>query len=101
MSVAREIIKKLHKIGLFGSEASFKQFFDDFSGYRNARAKISTVLESAKSQRSNDAHKPYIFDNLFFDLTRGHPLGLKITGTLKKDPNQKNQIFSSIIWYSS
>ena len=30
-----------------------------------------TVLESAMSDHSNDTHKPYIFDNLFFDLTRG------------------------------
>ena len=46
-------------------------------------------MESAKSDRSNDAHKPYIYDNFFFDLTRGHTLGLKITGTLKNDPTKK------------
>ena len=101
MSVAWEIIKKLPKIVWFGSEAFLGEFFDDFSDYRHGRVKISTVLESAKSYGSNDAHKPYISDNFFFYLTRGHTLGLKITGTLKNDPNKKNQIFSSIIWYSS
>ena len=62
MSVAWEIIKKLPKIVWFGSEAFFGEFFDDFSAYRHARAKISTVLESARSAGSIDTHKPYIFD---------------------------------------
>ena len=71
MSVAREIVKKLDKIGLFDSEAFFRQSFDDFSAYIHARAKISTVLESAQSDHSNDTHKPYICDKKIYDLTRG------------------------------
>ena len=44
-------------------------FFDDFLGYKHARAKILTVLESAQSDGSNDTHKPHIFDNCICYLT--------------------------------
>ena len=57
------------------------QFFNDFSGYRHARAKISTVLESAHQDGSKDTNKPYICDNFFFDLIRG---ALKTLGAFLK-----------------
>ena len=71
MSVATEIIKKLPKKGLGAKFAYFSKFFDDFSGYRPARAKMSTDLESAQSDHSFESHKPYIHDKKFWDLTRG------------------------------
>ena len=52
------------------SQINFRQFFDDFSGYRHARAKISTVLESAHQDRSDDTHKAMKVDEKKFTLTR-------------------------------
>ena len=52
--------------------------------YRHARAKISTVLESAMSDQSNDTHKPYALDNLIFDLERGDHNFQMQSGDLKK-----------------
>ena len=43
-------------------------FVVNFSGYRHAKAKILTDLESAQQDRSNDTHIPHIYDILFFDL---------------------------------
>ena len=60
MSVAWEIAKKLPKIGQYGFKTILGQFFEDFSGYKHARAKISTVLESPHQYLSDDTHKPYI-----------------------------------------
>ena len=68
MSVAWGIIKKLPKNGLGAKSDNFRQFFDDFSGYRHATAKILTVLESAQSPGSFDTHKPYICDEIFFNF---------------------------------
>ena len=39
--------------------------FGDLSGYRYASEQISTVLESAQEDLSNDTHKPYIVNDLF------------------------------------
>ena len=77
------MIKKLQNNGLRAKSDNFRQFFDDFSGYRHATGKILTVLESARSPGSFDTHKAYICDEKNFNLIRGTSK-LKLSGgTLK------------------
>ena len=66
MSVAWEMVKKLPKKGLWATLTSFRQLFDDFSGYRYAEAKISIVLEDAQLDGSNDTKKTSKFDNFSY-----------------------------------
>ena len=75
-------MKKLPEKGLRAKSGYFRWFFDDFSGCRHARAKISTVLESTNQAGSNDTHKPNIFENFFFDFIRGPENFQVLWGTL-------------------
>ena len=88
MSEAREIIKKLPKKASEPTEPILASFFDDFSGYRHARAKISTDFESAQSTDSFDTNKPYIYDKKIGPYKGG----LKILGPLgyvQRGPGKK------------
>ena len=49
------------KINCFGSMAFLGSFFYYISGYKYARAEISTVFESGQEDGSNGIHKPYIY----------------------------------------